>query len=238
MRRYQAVCDDCGPIESTRATRQEASRDRDRHRCPATTVDTITGDDIMGIARGVALRYVRSRPGSAPYLDDLISDAALAGVAGLLTFKTDGGASIQTYLWTRMRGGMIDAIRERGHFTRHQVRNGEHERTDLPARMLPPMALEPLREIGVDVADPLANAPILRFEDHDLAHWLLDNTDLTDQERDVLARNVMGTEGLFSIAVSYGFTESRACQIKNNALRKLRATLARAEEHERTPVAA
>ena len=58
-------------------------------------------------------------------------------------------------------------------------------------------------------------------EDRQDVQLILDRADLTPQERDILVRALGGDESDQEIAAAYGFTRSRAGQIRDKALRKV-----------------
>ena len=74
----------------------------------------------MTLARKLALRLARTLPRLVD-ADALESDAMLALVQAARTFAPDRGASFATYACVRIRGAMLDALRERQHLRQTEI---------------------------------------------------------------------------------------------------------------------
>lgn len=185
----------------------------------------------LGFARAVASRALDPRCRGADR-EDLIA----AGVVGLVQaaqrYRGEVGASFGAYAARRVRGQVLDALRDRDPLTRSARRAYREAR--LVTEDLPPpyveISLDRLAELGDDgIAEPDAVAPDIRRDPrwHGVARAL---RSLTKAERRVIVLSYGRGLTLREIGVQVGLSESGVCRVRARALRRLRAALSEAQE--------
>lgn len=194
-------------------------------------------DRIQGVAHGVVEDYLRHSPGHRWARDDLLSDAMYGAADALRRWQPDRGVSVQSFLRHRMRGAILDGIRTRATIPRSVYLKGLRDR-DLPDWKRTPISLDSLRErlqskvysgsgdqdLAV-LADPAAERQFAAVDEHLAARQLLGH--LPERQRELITRLYLDGESGREVAADWGVTESRVCQIRGQALRRLRRQLER-----------
>ncbi|HEV8655302.1 MAG TPA: sigma-70 family RNA polymerase sigma factor [Candidatus Limnocylindria bacterium] len=182
----------------------------------------------LGFARAVASRALDPRCRGADR-EDLIA----AGVVGLVQaaqrYRGDLGASFGAYAARRVRGQVLDALRERDPLTR-SARRAYREAQRISEDLPPPyveISLDRLAELGDSgVAAPDATeAPRTRRD----PRWdcvVRELRSLTKLERRVIVLSYGRGLTLREIGVQVGLSESGVCRVRARALRRLRSALA------------
>jgi RNA polymerase sigma factor for flagellar operon FliA len=182
----------------------------------------------LGFARAVASRALDPRCRGADR-EDLIA----AGVVGLVQaaqrYRGDLGASFGAYAARRVRGQVLDALRERDPLTR-SARRAYREAQRISEDLPPPyveISLDRLAELGDSgVAAPDATeAPRTRRD----PRWdcvVRELRSLTKLERRVIVLSFGRGLTLREIGVQVGLSESGVCRVRARALRRLRSALA------------
>ncbi len=185
----------------------------------------------LSFARAVASRTLDPRCRGADR-EDLIA----AGVVGLVQaaqrYRGEVGASFGAYAARRVRGQVLDALRERDPLTRSARRAYREAR--LVTEDLPPpyveISLDRLAELGDGaIEEPDAVAPDIRRDPrwHGVARAL---RSLTKAERRVIVLSYGRGLTLREIGLKVGLSESGVCRVRARALRRLRAALSEAQE--------
>lgn len=196
--------------------------------------DAMVDDRILShlaFARAVASRTLDPRCHGADR-EDLIA----AGVVGLVQaaqrYRGEVGASFGAYAARRVRGQVLDALRERDPLTRSARRAYREAR--LISEDLPPpyveISLDRLAELGDGAfAEPDAIATDTRRDPrwHRVARAL---RSLAKLERRVLVASYGRGLTLREIGVQVGLSESGVCRVRARALRRLRSALGETQE--------
>jgi RNA polymerase sigma factor FliA len=193
---------------------------------PALTV----GDDRiiahLQFARAVASRSIDPRCRGADR-EDLIAWGLVGLVQAARRYRGDRGASFGAYAARRVRGQILDALRERDPLTRSARRAfREAQRTSLEAgsaaATTPPYVEISLDRIG-DVAE-VHRAPEHRDERWPMVAGAL--RDLTPLERRVLVLSYGRGLTLREIGGEIGLSESGVCRLRARALARVRRACA------------
>jgi RNA polymerase sigma factor for flagellar operon FliA len=185
----------------------------------------------LGFARAVASRTLDPRCRGADR-EDLIA----AGVVGLVQaaqrYRGDLGASFGAYAARRVRGQVLDALRDRDPLTR-SARRAYREAQKIAEDLPPPyveISLDRLAELGDggiptpgDVAAPTHRDP--RWDS--VAREL---RSLTKLERRVIVLSYGRGLTLREIGLQVGLSESGVCRVRARALRRLRSALGEEQE--------
>lgn len=167
-------------------------------------------DDWLQLARAVI-----SQMRVPDYLrEEAIQEAALAGWLASGKWSPDGGMSHRTWTWQHMVHGIIDFLRLRlGRLGRRAEWEASLRHLDGPA----------FPGSFTTLADRLA-APdeVVQIEQKIDLVRLIDDAGLTEQEREIVAA-FLKEETLKAAGARWGVTESRACQVRRTALKKLAA---------------
>lgn len=187
---------------------------------------------LMPLACAVVAEMMRSYAARANERDDMLSDALLAAAVNLPRWRPDGGVELQSFLYQRMRWGIIDGIRARAPIGRDSYQRGVREK-DRPVWQRAPLSLEAMVEWSeVDRPDSL-------FPDREAEH-AFDAAEasaavaellptLKGRQREVITRIYLDGQTGVEVAADWGVTESRVCQIRGDAMKRLRKTLQRQE---------
>ena len=185
----------------------------------------------LNFARAVASRTLDPRCRGADR-EDLIA----AGVVGLVQaaqrYRGDVGASFGAYAARRVRGQVLDALRERDPLTRsarRAFREAQRVAEDLPPPYVE-ISLDRLAELGDGaIAEPDAIADDVRRDPrwHGVAREL---RSLAKLERRVLVLSYGRGLTLREIGTQVGLSESGVCRVRARALRRLRSALAESQE--------
>ncbi len=181
----------------------------------------------LAFARAVAARSLDPRCRGADR-EDLIAWGVVGLVQAAQRYRGDLGASFGAYAARRVRGQVLDALRERDPLTRtarRAYREAQRISVDLPPPYVE-ISLDRLAELGDSgVAAPDAlGAPGPRTD----ARWQRVAGELrllAAVERRVIVLSYGRGLTLREIGVQVGLSESGVCRVRSRALRRLRAAL-------------
>jgi RNA polymerase sigma factor for flagellar operon FliA len=180
----------------------------------------------LGFARAVASRTLDPRCRGADR-EDLIAAGVLGLVQAAHRYRGDRGASFGAYAARRVRGQILDALRERDPLTRSARRafraaQRASEDSGASASAAPPYVEVSLDRIG-DVAE------VQRAPEHRDERWPVVATalrDLTPLERRVLVLSYGRGLTLREIGGEVGLSESGVCRLRARALARVRSACA------------
>ena len=179
----------------------------------------------LGFARAVASRSLDPRCRGADR-EDLIAWGVFGLVQAARRYRGDLGAPFGAYAARRVRGQVLDALRDRDPLTRTErraFREQQKVREDLPQPYVE-VSLDRLAELGdVDVAERSAAATRADPRWHAVAGAL---TTLSSVERKVVVLAYAKGLTLKEIGVLVSLSESGVCRVRARALKKLRAACA------------
>ena len=189
------------------------------------------GDDRiiahLQFARAVASRSIDPRCRGADR-EDLVAWGIVGLVQAARRYRGDRGASFGAYAARRVRGQILDALRERDPLTRSARRafraaqRASDERDGGSSPTTPPYVEVSLDRIG-DVAE------VRRAPEHRDARWPLVASalrDLTPLERRVLVLSYGRGLTLREIGGEVGLSESGVCRLRARALARVRTACA------------
>ncbi len=185
----------------------------------------------LGFARAVAARSLDPRCRGADR-EDLIAWGVVGLVQAAQRYRGDLGASFGAYAARRVRGQVLDALRERDPLTR-SARRAYREAQRITEDLPPPyveISLDRLAELG-DGGLPAPDGvvavgpPDPRWQS--VARAL---RSLTKLERRVIVLSYGRGLTLREIGVKVGLSESGVCRVRARALRQLRSALAEEKE--------
>jgi RNA polymerase sigma factor for flagellar operon FliA len=181
----------------------------------------------LAFARAVAARSLDPRCRGADR-EDLIAWGVVGLVQAAQRYRGDLGASFGAYAARRVRGQVLDALRERDPLTRSARRAYREAR--LIAEDLPPpyveISLDRLAELG-DGGIPAPDEGVPAGANHD-PRWdgvARELRSLTRQERRVIVLSYGRGLTLREIGVQVGLSESGVCRVRARALRRLRSAI-------------
>ena len=207
--------------------------------------------------------HVKRRLGYHPGIE--IEDLEQAGMAGLIEaaprFNGAGGAGFETFIGHRVRGAMLDSLRE-GDWTPRSVHRAARE-IAVTIRAIEIVEQRPARESEIaermglslasyrqiladttcqhvfssaeheeqihDATDGLTQSPpppdkALEMEGfHDALHQAM--AALPERERIIIEKTYFNDMTLLEVGAELGITESRVCQLRTQAIARLRAKL-------------
>jgi RNA polymerase sigma factor FliA len=176
----------------------------------------------LGFARAVASRSLDPRCRGADR-EDLIAWGVFGLVQAARRYRGDLGAPFGAYAARRVRGQVLDALRDRDPLTRTE-RRAFREQQKISEDLPPPyveISLERLAELGdADVAIAATQA---RQRDPRWSAVALALQHLAPLERRVLVLAYGREMTLREIGERVGLSESGTCRVRARALRKLRA---------------
>ena len=179
----------------------------------------------LGFARAVASRSLDPRCRGADR-EDLIAWGVFGLVQAARRYRGDLGAPFGAYAARRVRGQVLDALRERDPLTRTE-RRAFREQQKISEDVPPPyveISLERLAELGDgDVVTAAARA---RRADPRWPGVAVALRALAPLERKVLVLAYGNQMTLREIGARVGLSESGVCRVRGRALRKLRAQCA------------
>jgi RNA polymerase sigma factor for flagellar operon FliA len=180
------------------------------------TSDAVQTNYMDRLVRAVAGRVLARLPrGSGLEMADLIQ----AGNIGLLqanrTFKPESGVSLAGYAKFRIRGEMLDTVRRcTGPMPTYFTGPGENtdDMIDIEAAIPAPAEHSPHSLLAIDERSAILGQEVAR---------------LPDRYRTVVRLRYGGESSLREIGAVLRVRESRACQIHQSALGRLRRALSR-----------
>lgn len=185
----------------------------------------------LGFARAVASRSLDPRCRGADR-EDLIAWGVFGLVQAARRYRGDMGAPFGAYAARRVRGQVLDALRERDPLTRSErraFREAQKVTEDLP---------QPYTEISLDrlaeLSEPVTPRATAQPVDPRWTRVAGELQRLTPLERRVVVLAFARGMTLKEIGGLVGLSESGVCRVRGRALRKLRERCVRDEE----PVAA
>ena len=157
-------------------------------------------NEYAPLVRRHALHYIARLPANVE-LDDLIQAGMMGLLSAIRSFRVGAGATLQTYATARIRGAMIDALREQDWLSRSVRAKGreiEEAITQLRQRLMrEPTEQEIADALSLDLADyqemldDAGGVQIVHYEDFDRY-----NEDGQGEALDFLnSTNVTGNEG-------------------------------------------
>ena len=180
----------------------------------------------LGFARAVASRSLDPRCRGADR-EDLIAWGVFGLVQAARRYRGDLGAPFGAYAARRVRGQVLDALRQRDPLTRTE-RRAFREQQKLAADLPQPyveVSLDRLAELGnADIAESDARAAKADPRWHLVAGAL---GSLSPVERRVIVLAFAKGMTLKEIGVLVSLSESGVCRVRARALKKLRAACAR-----------
>ena len=186
----------------------------------------------LGFARAVAARSLDPRCRGADR-EDLIAWGVFGLVQAARRYRGDLGAPFGAYAARRVRGQVLDALRERDPLTRTErraFRAAQKVSEDLPPPYVE-ISLDRLAELG-DLEVARGASPRVRID----PRWprvAAQLHTLTALERRVVVLAYAREMTLREIGARVGLSESGVCRVRARALKKLRAACAAAEDTER-----
>ena len=198
-------------------------------------MDGTSGERIiahLAFARAVAARSLDPRCRGADR-EDLIAWGVLGLVQAAQRYRGEVGASFGAYAARRVRGQVLDALRDRDPLTR-SARRAYREAQKIAEDLPPPyveISLDRLAELGDGgIAEPdEAVGPDTRSD----PRWLgvaRELRSLTKMERRVIVLSYGRGLTLREIGLQVGLSESGVCRVRGRALRQLRAALGEDKE--------
>jgi RNA polymerase sigma factor for flagellar operon FliA len=185
----------------------------------------------LGFARAVAARSLDPRCRGADR-EDLIAWGVVGLVQAAHRYRGDLGASFGAYAARRVRGQVLDALRDRDPLTR-SARRAYREAQKIAEDLPPPyveISLDRLAELGDGgMPAPGAVAAATRRD----PRWdgvARELRSLRKLERRVLVLSYGRGLTLREIGVKVGLSESGVCRVRARALRRLRSALGEEQE--------
>ena len=179
----------------------------------------------LGFARAVASRSLDPRCRGADR-EDLIAWGVFGLVQAAQRYRGDLGAPFGAYAARRVRGQVLDALRERDPLTRTE-RRAFRAAQKVSEDVAPPyveVSLDRLAELaGSDLA---RRAPVRVHRDPRWARVAAALARLSPLERRVVVLAYAREMTLREIGVRVGLSESGVCRVRGRALKKLRTACA------------
>lgn len=180
----------------------------------------------LGFARAVATRAIDSRCQGADR-EDLVAWGILGLVQAARRYEPESGATFGAYAARRVRGQVLDALRERDPLTRTARRAFRLARERDPALPSPvvEVSLDAYLEAGRDpTGTPVEACRAAR--DRRWAGVAAALRSLPEIERTVLVLSYGRGLTLREIGAQVGLSESGVCRLRARALRRVRARCA------------
>jgi RNA polymerase sigma factor FliA len=182
----------------------------------------------LGFARAVASRSLDPRCRGADR-EDLIAWGVFGLVQAARRYRGDMGAPFGAYAARRVRGQVLDALRERDPLTRSErraFREAQKVTEDLPQPYVE-ISLDRLAELGEGDLPETATTRAARDPRWSAVAAGLQR--LTPLERRVVVLVYARDMTLREIGLRVGLSESGVCRVRARALKKLRASCAESE---------
>jgi len=178
----------------------------------------------LTFARAIAARSIDARCYGADR-EDLIAWGVLGLVQAALRYRDDRGSSFCSYAARRVRGQVLDALRERDPLTR-SARKAFKEARERNAELPSPvseMSLDRCLDAGYEPRPSLALLPGAKSpRDPRWPAVVREMRRLSRVERIVLALSYGRGLTLKEIGRHVGLSESGVCRVRSRALRKVR----------------
>lgn len=200
-------------------------------------MDIQTGDERiiahLGFARAIASRTLDPRCRGADR-EDLVAWGIVGLVQAARHYRDDTGAPFGAYAARRVRGQVLDALRERDPLTR-SARRAYREARELNADLPPPiveMSLDRCIAAGLDPSEwgsagtATARPGRTRRSDQQWQRVARELRRLDPIERKVMVLSFARKLTLREIGAQIGLSESGVCRLRARALRHLRARCA------------
>jgi RNA polymerase sigma factor for flagellar operon FliA len=191
-------------------------------------VDLQSGDERiiahLGFARAVASRALDPRCRGADR-EDLVAWGIVGLVQAARRFRDDAGAPFGAYAARRVRGQVLDALRERDPLTR-SARRAYREARDQDADLPPPIVEVSLDRCVAAGLDPSPSASCRTQRDRRWARVARELRHIDPVERKVLVLSFARGLTLREIGAQIGLSESGVCRLRARALRHVRARCA------------
>jgi RNA polymerase sigma factor for flagellar operon FliA len=183
------------------------------------------GDDRiiahLGFARAIASRALDPRCRGADR-EDLVAWGVLGLVQAARRYRDDAGAPFGAYAARRVRGQVLDALRERDPLTR-SARRAYREAREQDADLPPPvveLSLDRCMAAGMDLR--ASTAACRTHRDRRWARVARELRHLDPLERRVLVLSFARGFTLKEIGLQIGLSESGVCRLRARALRHVR----------------
>jgi RNA polymerase sigma factor for flagellar operon FliA len=183
------------------------------------------GDDRiiahLGFARAIASRALDPRCRGADR-EDLVAWGVLGLVQAARRYRDDAGAPFGAYAARRVRGQVLDALRERDPLTR-SARRAYREAREQDADLPPPvveLSLDRCMAAGMDLR--ASTGACRTHRDRRWARVARELRHLDPLERRVLVLSFARGFTLKEIGVQIGLSESGVCRLRARALRHVR----------------
>lgn len=178
----------------------------------------------LSFARAVAGRSIDSRCYGADR-EDLVAWGVLGLVQAAQRYRDDRGSSFRSYAARRVRGQVLDALRERDPLTRaarKAFKQAREENAELP-NPVSETSLDRYLDAGYEPRPSLALLPgAAGPRDERWPDVVRELRRLGRVERTVLALSYGRGLTLKEIGRSVGLSESGVCRVRSRALRKVR----------------
>lgn len=187
----------------------------------------------LGFARAVASRALDPRCRGADR-EDLVAWGVLGLVQAARRYRDDAGAPFSAYAARRVRGQVLDALRERDPLTRaarRAYRDAREKDPDLPPPVVE-ISLDRCLEAGLEAvewgsagAGP-ARPGRTRCSAEQWSRVAAELRHIEPLERKVLVLSFARGLTLKEIGAQIGLSESGVCRLRGRALRRVRARCA------------
>ena len=186
----------------------------------------------LGFAKAIAARALDPRCHGADR-EDLVAWGVLGLVQAARRYRDDAGAPFGAYAARRVRGQVLDALRERDPLTRaarRAYRAAREQDADLPQPIVE-VSLDRCMAAGREVAVEWGSRDTVRpvrsqWSEEQWARVAAELRGLPPLERKVLVLSFARGLTLKEIGVRIGLSESGVCRLRARALRDVRARCA------------
>ena len=186
----------------------------------------------LGFARAIAARALDPRCHGADR-EDLVAWGVLGLVQAARRYRDEAGAPFGAYAARRVRGQVLDALRERDPLTRaarRAYRAAREQDADLPQPVVE-VSLDRCMAAGREVAVEWGSRGTVRparsqWSEEQWARVASELRSLPPLERKVLVLSFARGLTLKEIGVRIGLSESGVCRLRARALRDVRARCA------------
>ena len=184
------------------------------------------------MAKNIALGQTRRSSAREGLADDIRSAAFEGLVRAADRYDSKRGVAFSGYAYNRIKGAVLDFLRKQDHIGRHMrtlSKTNESVAESLPDA---PLSLDSIPGIADRLPDPYATNPELRAERAELFN-VLEAAATMLPERLQLALSLYYAENLTQAAIGkvLGVTESRVCQMVQEAHVRLRGALGESPAH-------